>query len=114
MITDISDSDVSDTSTWCGAVFVVVTYSQAEQTTCADVLNTNILEQYIMDEVMVSTVDGKTTLIIGLHFVLAQNVDVAIDDMCTGITLLWTVDVSGVFGWSPMQAYEDGVSNICP
>ncbi len=114
VITYISESDIPDTPPGCSTVLAVVTYTQAEEAAYADVFNTDILKQYIVNKVVVATVDGKTALIIGLHFVLPQNVDVTVDDMCTSIALLRTVDVSGVFGWSPMQTYENRVSHICP
>ena len=107
---DIAEGDIFHSPSWRSTVFVVPRNLNLEEAALDDVLNANIFEQHITNKIIVSTIDGKTALIIHLCLCMAKDVDVFIDQPHDAICLNAFLNE----GTSTMNADEDGMCHISP
>ena len=73
IVADVAEGNVFDTTTGSRAVLVVVAHSDLKQRSLVYVLDAYVLEEYIFDVVVVSTINGHATLVIDLWFALADD-----------------------------------------
>ena len=110
LVGDIAEGDIFHSPTWSSTVFVVPRNLYLEETALNDVLDANVFEQHISNKVVVSTIDGKTALIIHLCLCMAKDVDVFINQPHDAICLNTFFNERT----STMNADEDGVCHISP
>ena len=104
IVSDVTEGNVFDTSTGSRAVLVVVAHSDLKQRSLVYVLDAYVLEEYIFDVVVVSTINGHTALIVYLWLALTDDVNILIHE---------THDAVGLLGIA-VYADEDGVCHIGP
>ena len=79
VVRDIAEGNIVYASARSLAIFVIEADLQVDELTLAEILDTDILEQDIPHEDVVSAIDGHTSLIINLFFAMVKNVDVFVN-----------------------------------
>ena len=103
----VAKSNVLHSSSGCRAILGIVAHFHVEQAALVYLLNADIVEEHILHIVVVTTVDGHTSLIIYLRLTLANNVDVFIHKPYNAIAYLNAIITS----WNNDLTFPSNTSN---
>lgn len=92
------------------AIFLVEEDADVEQLALAEILDADIVECYVLDQIVVATVDGEATLIIDLLLLMVEDVDVAVHEVLDGVGR----SIGAKLGGTAVETYHDGVGHVGP
>lgn len=103
-IGNVLEKDILDTTARSGTILLVVENAKVEELTTAKILDADILKTDSTHQVVVSHIDGETSLIVNLYLAMIQNIYILIDQI---LYHLVSRRVS-------VQPNHDGMCNVGP
>ena len=93
VVADASEGDVLYSTSRSCAVLAIVADAHVDEAALPDVFDADVVEDDVANDVVVTTVYGEASLIVGLQLALTKDIDVAVCDVVARIALLGMVDV---------------------